>query len=262
MRARTFSGKPRRMRVGFNYPWSYHRFGIDLGPNVEVDSTRWVRERSLAAHGKAGAIPLAPLNLFTHLERNLVNLKHLGIDIVRYWILCNGFNYYGSGPIKRNTPSPIPLLRFYDWRFTPPFETDQRFTYQFGLLLEKFQQHDMQIIPSLISFEFAGNPPVPPDAKGLAGGGHANCITDRNARLIFLSTMLNDLLVVSQKFKKTIFAWEVANEPYWNISPFGPLSQSPPTYALPGTDPVLTGIAKRVPEVNYEQMAEFLQEAI
>jgi hypothetical protein len=250
------------MQVGLNYPWSYNRFGADLGPNPFVPVKQWREEAQLADQGKASRVPLPPL--FDHLDRNLQNLKNMKIEVVRFFILANGFTLRGTGPTPRHTPSPSPLVPFYDWSFSPTLTADQRFAYQFSVLLQRFRDAGLQIIPSLISYEFGGNS-TSRDGKGLAPGGRADCINDPNKRQVFLGTVLNDLLIVSQKYKEQIFAWEVINEPYWNCTGFGPLSTGNTAYPSVGAPPPpkapLTGFG-RWPEVTVDQMNAFLKEAI
>jgi hypothetical protein len=258
------------MNVGFNYPMSFNRYGADIGPDPHVDLPRFLREQQLEQQGRVKSIPLPPL--FTHIDRNLENLKRMGIDVVRFFLLGNGFNY-GQGPTRRNTPSPNAAAPFFDWDFTPPSRTDERFKFHFEELLKRFKKADMKIIPSLIDFMAVGNSRGR-DAKGLAPSGRADCIKDTTKRGTFLNTVLADLLMISRQFKDQIFAWEVMNEPLWATSIFGPLS-SPPFAQLPttGADPVLSGFL-RVPEVTVvnssgqivksaeDVMKDFLQEAI
>src|SRR5262249_50746759 len=119
---------------------------------------------------------------------------------------------------------------------------------------------NMQIIPSLIDFYWVANSRSR-DANGLAPGGRADCIKDKGKRFIFLNTVLADLLMESLPFKdkKVIFAWEVINERFWALTPFGPLSQ-PPISPL-DRDFSLSGVA-RFPEVNEAEVNDFFHEAI
>jgi len=246
---------PSSMRVGFNYPMSYNRFGADIGPNPHVGLPQWLAEQKLEQQGKERTLPLPPL--FDHIDRNLENLLRMGIDIVRFFLLANGF-VYGQAPKKRNTPPPNPGVPFFDWDFAPPFRTDRRFLFHFEELLKRFQKAGMQIIPSLLSFEFGGNS-TSPDAKGLAPGGRSDIFKDLVKGSAFINTFLADMLMVSVPFRKFIFAWEVMNEPFWNISPFGPLSSS--VGPSPGASgPPLQGLM-RWPEVDIPQMNLFFAEA-
>jgi hypothetical protein len=207
---------PSRMRVGFNYPWSYNRMGGDIGPNPHVSLQQWSDEQHLEEQGLERNIPLPPL--FDHIDRNLANLAGMGIEVVRYWIMANGL-VYGQAP-THSWPDLTPLG---PWDFSPPTRTDRRFLYHFEELLKRFAKAGMHIIPSLISFEFGGirGTPSPDDrAKGLAAGGRANIFTDATKRQTFINTILADFLTVSAPFQNSILAWEVINEPCWNVALF------------------------------------------
>jgi hypothetical protein len=246
---------PSRMLVGMNYPHSFNRYGGDIGPNPHVPDAQFKAENNLTNLGKAAQIPLPPL--FDNIDRNLKNLKAMGIDVVRFFLVANGF-VYGPAPTRRNTPSPIPAAPFFDWAFTPPTRADPRFALHFQELLKRFKTAEMKIIPSFIDFYFTGNSSSP-NTKGLAAGGRADCIKDSANRGVLINTLLADLLTASVQFKDVIYAWEVINEPIWCISPFGPLSgvgAPPPT---PGQE--LSGLA-RFPEVSDVEMNTFLDEAL
>jgi hypothetical protein len=243
------------MRVGFNYPMSYNRFGADIGPNPHCDLKQWLSDEKLTASGQIAKVP--PAMLFDHLKRNLDNLKKMKLEVIRFFLLANGFNWKGAGPTRRPaTSGPLP---YHDWAFSPYLKTDPRFPYHFEQLLKAFREAGLQIIPSLISFEFVGNSRSL-DEKGLAPGGRADCIKDAQKRQLFLGTMLNDLLSVSQKYKEQIYAWEVINEPYWCYSPIGPLSNVSADVAKANPDS-LVGLARK-PEVTEDEMNTFIGEAI
>jgi hypothetical protein len=246
------------MLVGFNYPWSYTRVGADIGPNphVSVDPVTkvdpWARDQKLALEGKLDQIPLPPL--FDKLASNLEHLAHLGISVVRFWLLGNGFNY-----------GPAPTPRSGGWTFTPPAKADPRFKRDFAALLAAFAKAKMQIIPSLISFEFAGpldrNRPV----NGCLAGGRADCITDPATRKVFLSTLLADLLEASKGYGETIRCWEVINEPYWDSSNFWPAGSTiilaaPPILSQPPSISVPFTVWQ--PQVSRDAMVKFLEQAL
>jgi hypothetical protein len=183
----------------------------------------------------------------------------MGINLVRIFLLANGFAY-GTGPVRRNTPSPSPSVPFFDWRFDPPTRTDERFKLHFRRLLERFDAAKMKMIPSLIDFQWVGNS-LRSDDKGLAPRGRADCIKDKSKRATFLNTVLADLLMESIPFqdKKVIFAWEVMNEPFWTLTPFGPLSE--PDISPYDRDFPLAGLA-RIPEVSAVELNDFFHDAI
>lgn len=245
------------MKVGFNYPMSFNRFGADIGPNPHCSLRQWVTEQSLVAKGTIGSVPLPPL--FENLDRNLANLKRMGIYVVRFFLLANGFNWLGHGPILRGHNGANPALPYHNWEFSPLLSLDPRFALHFEKLLASFRNAELLIIPSLISFEFTGNSRMR-DEKGLAPGGRADCIKDTGKRQIFLSTVLNTLLNASARYKQQIYAWEIINEPYWCYSPIGPLSKAPSDVMKANPD-TLVGFARQ-PEVDQDEMNIFIGEAI
>ncbi|MBK8920258.1 MAG: hypothetical protein IPM81_01930 [Saprospirales bacterium] len=245
------------MQVGFNYPFSYNLYGYDIGPNPNVSHKQWLEERKLAETGNLKKIPLPPL--FNHLDRNLRNLRKMKITIVRF-LLANGWNFIGGlGPIRRSfVPSPNKLI-YYNYRYSPPIEMDKRFSYHFELLLKKFHEMEMQIIPSFIDYNWGGKTHF---KDNLYAGGRSDCFNDTNERKKFLDGTLKKLLDISRKYRNVIYAWEVINEPYWNCSGFGPLSEAKPDLKnFPGVEESFVGIARN-PEVEVFKMNEFLTEAI
>jgi hypothetical protein len=101
---------PGRMKLGFNYPWSSDLYGAQIGPDPNVPLQQWLDERKLAYAGKEKTLPLPPL--FKHVDRNLDHLKQMGFVVVRWYLLCNGFNYglggrnASWGPIRRKVSMP------------------------------------------------------------------------------------------------------------------------------------------------------------
>lgn len=232
------------MRVGFNYPTSYNRFGSDFGPNIWVSTADWQSRNALEAAGNVSAIPLPPL--FDHVDRNLANLKKMGIEVVRWFILGNG-NSYGPAPtrrIRRTTSASY----YNDYEFSPPARVDSRFRRDFEELLKRFRTAQLQLVPSLISFEFGSNQKTGTGpSPGTGWGGRADVIRDPAKRKTFLDTMLAELLAASAAYRDQIYAWEVVNEPVWLCLDIGALS-------VPEWSP-------RQPEVTWSQMTDFLNDA-
>ncbi len=233
------------MRIGFNYPHSYNRFGSDFGPNIWVSDLDWDKYNALEASGNLASIPLPPL--FDHVDRNLANLQKMGFSVIRWFVLGNG-NAYGLAP-TRVLRWVSKFFNYYDYTFTPPLTVDKRFRRDFEELLKHFKIMQLQLIPSLISFEFgsrdkAGTGPAP----GTGYGGRADVIRDPAKRKVFLDTMLAELLATSIPFKEQIFAWEVINEPVWLCQDIGPLST--PNWA------------SRIPEISWSEMTDFLNDAL
>jgi hypothetical protein len=240
------------MRVGFNYPTSYNRYGADIGPNPHCPLKQWQDERRMVEKGQLAKVPLAPL--FDHLRRNLDNLRRMRIEVVRFFLLGNGFNWEGAGPVLRaSPPGPVPRR---DWQFSPYLRLDPRFTLHLELLLKAFREAGLQIIPSFVDFFFTGDSRARDD-KGLAPGGRADLVKDPSKRRVFLDTVLNPLLVVAKKYKEQIHAFEVINEPYWTYSSVRPIVNA-------GKNDQEDAFAKlfRYPEVTEDQMNVFIGEAI
>lgn len=235
------------MIVGFNYPYSRNTFGSQIGPNVWVEPDVWSKYNLFEKAGDLSSIPLPPL--FCNIDRNLANLKRMGMGVVRWFLLGNG-NNYGPRPEKimkssRGAFSNVSIMEGYV--FKPPKTIDKRFRRDFTELLSRFRKAEMQLIPSLISFEFAGEQKTGPGANGTWYAGRADAIRESAARQVFLDTILAELLAASKGFEKEIYAWEVVNEPIWCCIDFGPLSRSE--------------WVPRTAEVTIDQMKLFLEEA-
>jgi hypothetical protein len=246
------------VKLGFNYPHSYNRYGADIGPNPHCPTKQWVEEKQLVERGQIAKVPPAPL--FDHLRRNLDNLKKMRIEVVRFFLLGNAFNWEGTGPTRRPPPpGPIGVLPYHDWAFSPLLRLDPRFTLHFEQLLKAFREAGLQIIPSFIDFYFTGDSRGR-DAKGLAPSGRADCINDQTKRQVFLGTVLREFLKVATRYKEQIYAFEVINEPFWTYSPIGPLSNAPVDVIKANPDSLI-GFARR-PEVTEAAMNVFIGEAI
>jgi len=240
------------MKVGFNYAWSHDRYGSQIGPNPWVSNDERTVQGKLAAAGEVSRIPLPPL--FDHIDANLWYLKAIGVSVVRWFMLGNGFNY---GPPSKDSPRLVPGFKATKARglepgraFDPPSEIDRRFTRDFEELLLRFKRAGLQIIPSLVDFTFGSTLKFTVDVvRGIGAGGKADVIKDPRKRKVFFDSMLVGLLDVSAKYREQIYAWEVMNEPVWLcLAAFSPLS---PSWWF-----------DRVPEVSFAQMSDFLQEGI
>jgi hypothetical protein len=180
-------GEPPKMKVGFNYPWAFNKYGLNFGPGglIKADGVtpEWV-----------ASVP-----------KNLAELKRMGISVVRWFILANCANY--GSPVDHSFRSD-----FFDvesWSFDPPPALDPLFTQHFRTLLEFIRDAGLQLIPSFVDF-------------GIAELHRIDALADPKKRDIFLKAALDPLLDVSKGFRDQIFAWEVMNEPSWctrSISP-------------------------------------------
>jgi hypothetical protein len=239
------------MQIGFNYAWSHNRYGAQIGPDPYVEPDVWNAQAKLVASGDLSRVPLPPL--FDHVDANLWYLRTIGVSVVRWFLLGNGFNY---GPPSKDSPRLAPGFRsaklgtFEPGRsFDPPSQIDRRFMRDFEELLVRFKRAGVKMIPSLIDFQFGSFLKYGIDAvRGIGAGGKADVITDPDKRKLFFDTMLSGLLDVSKKYSEQIYAWELINEPLWLCLAFGPLSR--------------TWYSERVPEVTFEQMSDFLKQGI
>lgn len=226
------------INVGFSYPWSYNRYGAQIGPNPHMGAAEWAVQEAHYARGELADIKPSPT--FDFLGRNLKNLKGMGFDVIRWFLLGDGL-VYGAAPTARPTASGG------GYEFAPPNVLDKRFELDFLRILEAFKSADLQLLPSMIDFRFAG-PLQPAGPNGQIGGGRADVINDPDKRRTFLDSVLGMFLSASKAYSAQIFAWEVMNEPYWSTVGFGPLSN--PAYQY------------RTPEVTSANMSNFLNDAI
>jgi len=213
-------GDPPKMEVGFNYPGSGNHFGDDFGPFI------------------GGASRPVPVWRGT-LPGNLQKISELGMQIVRFFIMGNSFNY-GDKPQKVMIARTNQAIGF-EWRFDPPAKLDQQYLDHFGEFLQMFKDKSMRVVPSLISFETLG--------PGETGGcsGRTDLVRDPTKMRHFLDTVLEKFLDVANTFKSQIFAFEVINEPAWNVRTFS----KPVGRTTGGT-----------PDVTNDQMTDFLREAL
>lgn len=197
----TSTAAPRyRMPVGYNLPWARNDCGFNFGPNpydLTQQDPLW-----------KDSLPVT-----------LAKLQSLGISVVRWFILANGWNY---GP----SPDPYwaPPLGWV-WSFDPPDTVDPRFARYFEQALQAFkkistQDKPIQILPSLVSFEFFGRGPEAGTQPVYGAGGRADLALDTAKTEKFFKTMFDPLLDLSAdaKYKSLIYAWEVMNEPIWTMS--------------------------------------------
>jgi hypothetical protein len=241
------------MNIGFNYSTSYNRFGSEIGPDMWVSDAEWDDRNQKEALGKVADIPLPPL--FNFIDRNLANLKGMGISVVRWFLLGHG-NNYGPSPtryLRVQTgipPSVAQASRYPDFAFQPPTKLDARFRRDFAEMLARFKKAEMQIIPSLFSFEFSSALRFTPGPRtNIGAAGRGDVIRDPTKQKTFLDTMLNELLQASVPFKDQIYAWEVINEPVW-------------MYLDMGANSFPRNWAPHIPEVTFGELKTFLDDAV
>jgi hypothetical protein len=163
----------------------------------------------------------------------------LGIEVVRIFLLGNAANY---GTVSGG-------------RTILPAQLDPRVSEQLGEMFQAFADEDMLVIPSLIDFKAFGQRRVlttgPPECTNGCTDRHA-IVNDATTRRGFFSQVLTPFLTVSRPFRDVVYAWEVLNEPIWNVN-----------------EPRLTSLVTRVRRdvvgktaISKLAMQRFLQEAV
>jgi hypothetical protein len=222
------------MRIGFNYPIFGNRDGHNFGPFPHVDPKDTSQENPVWSK----TLPV-----------NLQVLKRMNVSVVRWFILGNCFNY-GPPPKEVEIRPPIPDLDdgLFEWRFDQPdFLDDPKYRGDPDGKVRKFIDHfrtwltefakpglDIQVIPSLIDFH-AMLDPFPnersPNATNRARG-RGDIAEDPAKRSRFFEHVLKPLLNLSVPFKSHIYAWEIINEPIWNVNRFKPASPKFPNRVI------------------------------
>jgi hypothetical protein len=242
------------MKVGFNYPWSFDKYGLQIGPFTASGDPSWDADRDPILKKPVPQFKLPPL--FTNVRRNLQELSAMGVSVVRWFLIANGVNY-GRAPVRRTVTEGSTTNTV--WDFTLPATVDPRFTFHLRELLKIFRAEHMQIIPSFIDFAFVGDS-GDPDANGLAERGRADCIRDKVKRSAFLNGIFLDLLLASREFQDVIFAWEVINEPIWMLLP--PVDPKLPIWDNAAKHAAAGKPLLRWPIVMTSDLSDFLTEAI
>jgi hypothetical protein len=195
-------------QVGYNYPWPSNIVGRWLGPGDRQDkwppdyATRW-----------------KDLPFKKEIATNLDTLRRHGVEVVRWFLLANGFNY-GLPPRVSAIRSGEPFGTAQVIDFDPPDRLDPLFLSHFQQLLEIHRAAKMKLIPSLLSFEFFASY----ETHKTAAGGRGAIVEDARKRNTFLFTVLGEFLRVSsdERYRPWIHAWEIVNEPGWALRSITP----------------------------------------
>jgi hypothetical protein len=205
--------------VGINYPWL--RCGWDFG----------------APPPDYGPRPA----LAEVVERDFVRLRAAGVEVVRWFVLADGFNY-GTGALA-------PQRDGGDFRFRAEARLEPAFLLDFEALLALCARSRLRLLPVLIDFHwgFAGLDRHTRDAstlqlwdrsprtgapgvrlhaararaarlpEGFVKGGRADVLCDAGVTARFVEHVLEPLLSLSRRHADAIYAWELINEPEWIV---------------------------------------------
>ena len=218
---------PKKPLIGLNYPVPWNAYGVYFG-------------------GGNPPASFPPLDAWTvNLKQNLIQLRDtLGIRVVRIFLMGNAVNYgtVARGGTVSGSGFP-PVVGFPTPVFTPPAALHPKFVDHLQKMFLAFRDTSCLVIPSLIDFKaFGANvllspavaaaPPIVFEGSVIIQGTKAkpavdNGCFDRQAivqdsavRDAFFRQTLEAFLTASIPFKTSIYAWEVQNEPYWNIQSF------------------------------------------
>jgi len=209
------------MRLGINYPWK--NYGWDFGPYP------WAKGGKKAKEWR------------DVIDQDLAAFKRCGVTIVRWFVLCEGFNCGSGHDAPHREGDRWRLNRVPDLH--PKVETD------FADLLRRFADAEIQLLPVLIDHKWAFpgldrrshddetlerwfKIPRPGKDKreaclrdirrtvsgypeGYVKGGRSDAIGDPDRRTEFYRRVLRPLLLISKRYPQTIYAWELINEPEW-----------------------------------------------
>lgn len=193
-----------KLTVGYNYPWPSNKFGVWIGPQDRQD--RW--PSNYAQIWK-------DLPFKKEITDNLKTLQDNGVEVIRWFLMGNGFNY-GLPPRvtyagTRDSGGAVKKVVRVD--FDPPTQLDPLFLDHFQQLLEIHTTLKLKLIPSLISYQFFSTV----ESTSTTAGGRGSVAEDSTKRNTFLSTVLGEFLRVSDSYRELIHAWEVINEPAYDV---------------------------------------------
>lgn len=174
------------MELGFNYPFPWNAYGRYFGRGAPPGS-----EPELG-------------RWLVELEQNLGVLQsRLDIRVVRLFLLCNAWNY---GQVVEG-------------QFVPPSSLHSAFQEDLRATLSIFRDKGMQIIPSLFDFKAFGR-----TWPNSGSGDRHDILHDPWTQRTVLEQTLAAFLEASKPYREVILAWEVMNEPVWNVSRLAPRS--------------------------------------
>jgi hypothetical protein len=236
-----------KITVGINYPW--FDYGLDFGPAVAAPggtpkkaSPRW--DSPLVSPLRS----LSGTQLNSQLDIDLDMMREVGIEIVRWFIIADGW------------PLGTPTYSNGTWSYSLPQKISQDIFDDFRALLEAFKRAKMKIIPVLADFYlFArgavvlsnapGAEPIPVtgsfasvdafvqdyfreyrnvqqtkdlvDWNTYVKGGKGALLTKTDVRADFVKRVFQPLLDVAKPYNHSVvFAWDICNEPDFGVSKY------------------------------------------
>jgi hypothetical protein len=172
------------VELGFNYPFPWNAYGRYFG---------------------RGAPPGTEPELgrwLPELQQNLGILRdRLGMKVVRLFVLCNGWNYGHLAAGRLVLPAALDTVFLSDLRQT----------------LAIFRQERMKLIPSLFDFKAFGR-----SGQKNGCGDRYDILLDPWTQRGVLEQTLAAFLEASKPYCDVIEAWEVMNEPIWNVTRLAP----------------------------------------
>jgi hypothetical protein len=186
----------------------------------------------------------------TNLRTNLTSLRDdLGIRVVRIFLLGNGANYGSVAPgleVAGVTTTGTTTL---------PAALHPKVSVQLTEMFQAFDDLDMLCIPSVIDFKAFGRRVVLKAGPPVVTNGCTNrhdIANDTTIRRAFFEQVLKPFLNISKPFRSAVYAWEVQNEPIWNVASIS---------ATTALSPFQLGVAGGS-TISKSTMKTFLQEAI
>ncbi len=188
------------MIIGINYPW------IDYGWDFGEVPPAWVASENLPAWREKKRKRIAD---------DFMRFSQHGINAIRWFLLADGLNYGmdASAPQKNEsvwTFNPLPAGHSFYSQLLDDFE----------FVLQVSGRSGLRLFPSLIDFGWCQEGKPVTGNAGIVKGGRYECLIDPEKRKVFFDRILDPLLDVSMRYRDSIYAWELINEPEWVVRGF------------------------------------------
>jgi hypothetical protein len=242
--------------VGINYPWYNYAgdFGKIIGSTQGTTGSlasgdRW--DAPLPKSRNSTSVPGATIE--TSLDAFLDICKGLGLQVVRWFILADGWTF----------PAPPPSIVGKKWSYKLSSGLDDGFVSDFEKMLQSFKKMQMQVLPVLVDFKIFGpvmlvsgkdiynrrkelrvdadkNPSISwflanyfnktnvmastandvADWSTYLKGGKESILDSNNIKA-FMRLFFDPLLDACKDYRDQIYAWDICNEPDEAVQEFG-----------------------------------------